>query len=102
MVIDSDNVYFSHMAEVLHILLLELGVPRLYSNTPKSRYSDILIIVLSAIDAALGQLAAWFAKGFRESRSKIDGQRRCTCRFDSIFRPKKNRPTGHQHYGRDH
>ena len=48
--------------------------------------------MLSAIDAALGQLAAWFAKGFRESRSKIDGQRRCTCRFDSIFRPKKNRP----------
>lgn len=27
MVIDSDNVYFSHMAEVLHILLLELGSP---------------------------------------------------------------------------
>ena len=48
--------------------------------------------MLSAIDAALGQLAAWFAKGVRESRSKIDGQRRCTCRFDSIFRPKKNRP----------
>ena len=33
MVIDSDNVYFSHMAEVLHILLLELGSPAIFKHS---------------------------------------------------------------------